>query len=90
MHVHLDADEPLGIGDRDRLGAAVHAELGEHVLDVGADRLGADHERRRDLCLRLPVAASSSQDLALARAQACPRPACRSVAVSVPVPSGRS
>jgi hypothetical protein len=53
-------EKPLGdelrrlvpVGDSDGLGAAVHAELPEHVLDVRGDRLRADREASRDLVLR--------------------------------------
>ena len=57
---HELADESLLVGDRDRLGPAVHAELGEHALEVARDRLRADHELLA-ICLgRIPPASSSS------------------------------
>jgi hypothetical protein len=34
----------VAVGEGDSLGPAVYAELGEDVLDVGRDRLLADHE----------------------------------------------
>src|SRR5215475_14469105 len=62
-------DESVAVGRCDRLGSAVDAELGEEMLDVGRDGLWADHERRRDLLLRLSLA-QDDQDLALPRAEA--------------------
>ena len=62
------ADEPLAVGDRDRLRAAVDAELREDPLDVCGDRLLADHELLGDLPLA-PAAREQHEHLALARRQ---------------------
>jgi hypothetical protein len=44
----IGADQPVPVGERDRLRAAVHPELGQDPLDVGRHRLGADMELRCD------------------------------------------
>ena len=62
------ADQPLAVGDRDRLGAAVDAELREDPLNVCCDRLLADHELGGDLPLAL-AAREQHEHLALARRQ---------------------
>jgi len=67
----------LAIRERNCLGPAVHAELGEYVLDVGPDRVRADDEARRDLAL-IASLREHLQDLDLpgrqARATGDPRP----------------
>ena len=73
MRLDVGLDETEAIGGRDRLRAAVHAELREQVLDVGRDRLLADDEGGRDLALLLPLG-EEGDDLALARMRASSSP----------------
>ena len=50
----LTLDETLAVRERNRLRAAVHIELVEHTLDVGADCGGADVQVARNVALVLP------------------------------------
>jgi hypothetical protein len=45
--------EAVSVRNRDRLGAAVHAELAEDALDVRGDGLRADEELVGDVALRV-------------------------------------
>ena len=58
-------DEPLAVGERHRLRAAVYVQLAEDALDVRADRRRADLQRARDVFL-VQAAREQPQDLALA------------------------
>ena len=68
MTLELRGDEAAPVRLRDSLGATVHAELREDVLDVRADGLRAEDEIVGDLPLRLALR-EEAEDLLLARAE---------------------
>ena len=64
----IGRSEPLARGVRGRLGAAAHAELGEHAADVVLGGLGRDHQPLGDLGVR-QAGGDEAEHLALARRQ---------------------
>ena len=65
MGRNVRLDETVAVGDGDRLGAAVHAELGQDVLDVRRHGLRAEEELDGDAPLVEPVR-QQPEDVALA------------------------
>src|SRR3954470_17039672 len=61
-------DETALVGEDDRLHAVAQAELGQHVGDVGLDRVLAEHELRGDLGVG-QAAGDEAQHLELARGE---------------------
>ena len=71
VHLIGKLDEPVSVGERNRLGAAVDAKFAENALDVRGDRLRADRQLDGDVGLAASLG-QEPKDFAFALGQVLP------------------